>query len=58
MKKLTAILLTACMAALLLAGCGSAETTPINIAALQGPTGMGIVTLMGEEFASKYSITI
>ena len=58
MKKLTASLLIACTAALLLAGCGTAETTPINIAALQGPTGMGIVTLMGEEFASKYNITI
>lgn len=58
MKKLTAILIIVCMAALLLVGCGSAQTTPINIAVLQGPTGMGMVTLMGEEFASKYNISI
>lgn len=58
MKKLTAIIIIVCMAALLLVGCGSAQTTPINIAALQGPTGMGMVTLMGEEFASKYNISI
>lgn len=31
---------------------------PLNIAALKGPTGMGIVALMGDEFASKYAVTL
>ena len=58
MKKLTALILIACMAAALFAGCGTKATTPINIGTLQGPTGMGMVTLMGDEFSSKYNITI
>ena len=58
MKKLTALILIACMAAALFAGCGTKATTPVNIGTLQGPTGMGMVTLMGDEFSSKYNITI
>lgn len=58
MKKLTALILIACMAAALFAGCGTKATTPANIGTLQGPTGMGMVTLMGDEFSSKYNITI
>ena len=58
MKKLTALILIACMAATLFAGCGTKATTPANIGTLQGPTGMGMVTLMGDEFSSKYNITI
>lgn len=46
------------MAVALFAGCGTQKTTPINIGALKGPTGMGMVTLMGEEFSGKYNITI
>ena len=58
MKKLTALILIACMAAALFAGCGTKATTPANIGTLQGPTGMGMVTLMGDESSSKYNITI
>ncbi|MBQ3201061.1 MAG: ABC transporter substrate-binding protein [Clostridia bacterium] len=58
MKRIVAMLLTAIMAVTLFAGCGRKEADPINIGALQGPTGMGMVTLMGDEFHSKYNITI
>ncbi len=58
MKRIVAMLLIAVMAAALFAGCGSKAANPINIGALQGPTGMGMVTLMGDEFHSKYNITI
>ncbi|MBE5784535.1 MAG: ABC transporter substrate-binding protein [Clostridiales bacterium] len=58
MKRIVAMLLIAVMAVSLLAGCGRKEADPINIGALQGPTGMGMVTLMGDEFHSKYNITI
>lgn len=58
MKRIVAMLLVAVMAVSLFAGCGSKAPDPINIGALQGPTGMGMVTLMGDEFHSKYNITI
>ncbi len=58
MKRIAALFLIVCMAVALFAGCGTQETTPINIGALKGPTGMGMVTLMGEEFSGKYNITI
>lgn len=58
MKRIAALFLIVCMAVALFAGCGTQKTTPINIGALKGPTGMGMVTLMGEEFSGKYNITI
>lgn len=57
MKRIAAILLAVCMAALF-AGCGRQVSNPAQVGALQGPTGMGMVTLMGDEFAEKYHITI
>ncbi|MEA4969636.1 MAG: MqnA/MqnD/SBP family protein [Candidatus Pelethousia sp.] len=34
------------------------QAGPLNIAALKGPTGMGMVALMGQEYASQYAITL
>lgn len=60
MKKTLSFLLVAVMAAMLAAGCASANTikTPINIAGLKGPTGMGMTVLMGDEFKEKYNISL
>ena len=49
MKRIAALFLIVCMAVALFAGCGTQKTTPINIGALKGPTGMGMVTLMGRK---------
>lgn len=57
MKKLIALLLTALMAMTLLTGCAAKDDTKIRIAALKGPTGMGIVRLMDESY-TNYDITI
>lgn len=35
-----------------------AQAGPLRIAALKGPTGMGMVALMGEEYAKQYDITL
>ncbi len=34
------------------------QAGPLNVAALKGPTGMGIVALMGQEYASQYAVTL
>lgn len=54
MKKLVAILLIAVM--LLAAGCVKAPAEPVNIAALKGPTGMGISYLMDD--TEKYNVEL
>ena len=46
MKRIAALFLIVCMAVALFAGCGGQKATPINIGALKGPTGMGMVCLL------------
>lgn len=55
MKRILAILLTAVM--LVALGCAKAPAEPINIAALKGPTGMGISYLIQEE-SGKYEVEL
>lgn len=55
MKRILAILLTAVM--LVALGCAQAPAEPINIAALKGPTGMGISYLIQEE-SGKYEVEL
>lgn len=58
MKKITSFVLVFMMlAALLLSGCAKKDDTELRIAALKGPTGMGIVKLTGEEYGN-YSVSI
>lgn len=54
MKKLLAILTLAVM--LFAFGCATAPAEPVNIAALKGPTGMGISYLMDD--ADKYNVEL
>lgn len=54
MKKLLAILTLAVM--LVAFGCAAAPAEPVNIAALKGPTGMGISYLMDD--ADKYNVEL
>jgi NitT/TauT family transport system substrate-binding protein len=56
-KKLTAILLAALLCAAIFAGCAKAPVN-MNIGALMGPTGMGIVGLMDEKYAENYTVSI
>ena len=59
MKKLIALVMAALIAAAMLTGCvANTPDEPINIGVLMGPTGMGAVALMGDEYADKYSITV
>ncbi|HWS28593.1 MAG TPA: MqnA/MqnD/SBP family protein [Clostridia bacterium] len=39
-------------------GCAQADTTAVRVAALKGPTGMGLVALMGEEYKDLYTVTL
>ncbi|MEG1547169.1 MAG: MqnA/MqnD/SBP family protein [Clostridia bacterium] len=59
MKKIIAMLLCAIMM-LSLAAC--ATQTPaaeaLNVSGLKGPTGMGMVALMGEEYSAQYKVTM
>ena len=55
MKKILALLTVAVM--LLALGCAKAPAEPVNIAALKGPTGMGISYLMQDE-SDKYSVEL
>ena len=55
MKKIIAILLTVVL--LLAVGCAKTPAEPLKIAALKGPTGMGISYLMDEK-ADKYSVEL
>ena len=48
MKKLISLALALCLISALFFGCAKTDSTTIRIAALKGPTGMGIVKLMGE----------
>lgn len=58
MKKITSFVLVFIMlASLLLSGCAKKDDTEIRIAALKGPTGMGIAKLMEEEYGN-YNISI
>jgi len=59
-NKLFALLLAAAMLASILAGCTEASSIeePIDIAALKGPTGMGMTVLMGGELKGKYNIAL
>ena len=54
MKKLLAILTLAVM--LFAVGCAAAPAEPVNIAALKGPTGMGISYMM--EDTAKYNVEL
>ncbi len=54
MKKLLAILTLAVM--LFAVGCAKAPAEPVNIAALKGPTGMGISYMMDE--TDKYNVEL
>ena len=58
-KKLAAFALALAMCAALLMGCASpAKTEPVKLGTLMGPTGMGMVAIMGEEYAKEYDITV
>ena len=46
MKKTVSILLTLILIVGLFAGCGGAERTTMNVYAIKGPTGIGMVSLM------------
>lgn len=62
MKKLLSIVLAALMLAAVFAfaGCkkAPADDTVIRIAALKGPTGMGMAPLMNKEQYPKYNVTV
>lgn len=60
MKKLVSLVLAALMivAAFALTGCKKPDETHIRIAALKGPTGMGIAPLMNKESYPQYDVTI
>lgn len=59
LKKITAILMVLVLAVGVLAGCGNdvptTVTEVVNVGALNGPTGMGMVQLM--DMADKYDVT-
>lgn len=57
MKRLTAILLAAILL-VSLAGCVEKDDVVINIAALKGPTGMGMAGIMGDEYEGVYNIEL
>ncbi|MDO4177262.1 MAG: ABC transporter substrate-binding protein [Bacillota bacterium] len=56
MKKIVAIFLTVAFAAFALAGCGETDSVsePVNVAVLNGPTGMGAVQLV--DMTDKYNV--
>lgn len=60
MKRIVSLVLAALMiaAAFALVGCNKADNTNLRIAALKGPTGMGIAPLMNKETYANYDITI
>ena len=64
MKKIVSIVLAALMLAAVFAfaGCGKTNQTTddaiIRIAALKGPTGLGVAPLMNKETYKQYDITI
>ena len=55
MKK--ALLILTALVMLFALGCAKAPAEPVNIAALKGPTGMGISYLMQED-SGKYNIEL
>lgn len=59
MKKFLCLLTTVLLLAAAALGCApKGDDTPIRVAALKGPTGMGLVALMGEEYKSLYSVSL
>lgn len=56
MQKLTALLLCAVMIGGLLAGCGAKEKAELNVVALTGPTGIGMVKLMADNEAEETDV--
>ncbi len=61
MKKVLAVLLCVAMIAGVAAGCGSNGSTPkekatLNVVALKGPTGMGLVKLMADNEAGETAV--
>ncbi len=58
-KKIVSLVVLVLMLASIGLGCAAqTDDTVIRVAALKGPTGMGLVALMGEEYASKYTVTL
>ncbi len=59
-RKLLSAALALALLISLAAGCAktSGIKEPIDIAALKGPTGMGMTVLMGDELKAKYNITL
>lgn len=57
-KKLVSLTVLTLMLAAALLGCAAEDSTAVRIAALKGPTGMGLVGLMGDEYKSEYAITL
>lgn len=58
MKKTLSLALVLALTAMLLAGCAAGEPAPIRVAALKGPTGMGMVQLMGPDYEKEYTIAL
>lgn len=61
MRKVLAALLCVAMVAGVAAGCGGGDTTPkekanLNVVALTGPTGMGMVKLMADNEAGETAV--
>jgi len=58
LKKSVSLFVLVLMLAVSILGCAQADTTAIRVAALKGPTGMGLVALMGEEYKDLYTVTL
>ena len=61
MKKIISVALAVCMAALIMVGCAQQpvpKVVQIKIAALNGPTGMGITPLMEQKYSARYKISL
>ncbi|MCE5235290.1 MAG: MqnA/MqnD/SBP family protein [Clostridiaceae bacterium] len=57
-KKLVSLFVLTLMLAAAALGCAAQDTATVRIAALKGPTGMGLVALMGDEYKNEYAITL
>lgn len=56
-KTLSLLLALVTLISVCAVGCSKKDNTTVRIAALKGPTGMGIVKLMGEEY-DKYDVSV
>lgn len=60
--KRTSLMLAAALSVALLGGCGAKEKSQVNVAALNGPTGIGMVKLMEDNDAgtanNAYTVTL